>query len=155
MEALKEFVKNGGTLVAFDQSYKFVVKEFDLKIKNVLEGLSYKEFFCPGSTIKASFDNADPLAYGMPDNGLVLFRASAAFEIIPSRRNADYKTIVRYADKDLLKSGWLIGEKKMAKKSAMISTTYGEGKIVLIGFRVQHRNQTDATFKLLFNTLIR
>jgi hypothetical protein len=154
VKALEEFVESGGTLVAFDASYKFVVDKFGLKVRNILEGLSSNEFFCPGSTIKATFDNTDPLAYGMPDKGLVLFRQSAAFEIIPSKNNADYKTVVRYADKDLLKSGWLIGEKKIAKKSAMISTGYGKGKIVLIGFRTQHRNQTDATFKLLFNTII-
>ncbi len=156
-EGIKElinFVKNGGTLVSLGSSYEFVVDEFDLKIRDVTSGLSSNELFCPGSTIKASFDNTDPLAYGMPDKGLVLYRSSPAFEIIPSRNNDDYKTIVRYSDKDLLKSGWLIGEKVIAKKSAMITTNYGKGKIVIIGFRTQHRNQTDGTFKLLFNAII-
>jgi len=83
-----------------------------------------------------------------------LFRSSPAFEIVPSRSNTDYKTIARYKDKDLLKSGWLIGEDVIAKKPAMITANYGKGKIVIIGFRTQHRNQTDGTFKLLFNTVI-
>lgn len=154
VKELIKFVKDGGTLVALGSSYKFVVEEFGLKIRNSTEGLSSNELFCPGSTIKVAFDNTNPLAYGMPDEGLVLFRSSPAFEITPSRTNADYKTIVRYKNKDLLKSGWLIGEKKIAKKSAMITTNYGKGKIVVIGFRAQHRNQTDGTFKLLFNTII-
>ena len=67
----------------------------------------------------------------------------------------DFQQIKRYKDKDLLKSGWLIGEKTVAKKQAMLTVKYGEGEVVLIGFRTQHRNQTDATFKLLFNTIIR
>lgn len=155
VKKLKEFVNNGGTLVALGSSYQFVVEEFDLKIRNITEGLSSTELFCPGSTIKATFDNTQPLAYGMPDEGLVLFRSSPAFEITPSRRNTDYTTIVRYKDKNLLKSGWLIGEKKIAKKPAMISAKYGKGQIVIIGFRTQHRNQMDGTFKLLFNSVIR
>jgi hypothetical protein len=37
----------------------------------------------------------------------------------------------------------------------MLSAKYGEGEVVLIGFRAQHRNQMDGTFKFLFNTIIR
>ena len=154
-DALKEFVKNGGTLVAFGESYEFAKDAFDLKVKNVIEGLSTTEFYCPGSTLKAEFDNTHPLGYGMLDAGLVLFHSSPVFEVEPGRFNENYKTIVRYSDKNLLKSGWLIGEKNIAKKSAMLSAKYGEGEIVLIGFRTQHRNQMDGTFKFLFNTIIR
>jgi len=154
-ETLKEFVKNGGTFVTFGSSYEFAKEAFDLKIKNVAEGLSYNELFCPGSTLKASFENTHPLAYGMPDEGLVLYRNSPVFEVIPGRFNEDYKTVVRYKDKDILKSGWLIGEKKIAKKSAMLTAKYGDGEVVIIGFRTQHRNQTDGTFKLLFNAIIK
>ena len=89
----------------------------------------------------------------MPEEALVLFRSSPVFEVIPSRLNADYKTVVRYQKENLLKSGWLIGEKNIAKKSAMLTVNYGKGKIVIIGFRTQHRNQMDGTFKLLFNTI--
>jgi len=151
---LKEFVKNGGTIVALGRSFEYVVNEFDLKVRNVTEGLPSKEFFCPGSTLKVSFDNTDPSAYGMPDEGLVMFNNSPAFEVLPSRNNEDYKTIVRYKDENLLKSGWLIGEDNIVKKPGMIVTHYGKGKIVLIGFKTQQRNQMDGTFKLLFNTII-
>jgi hypothetical protein len=62
---------------------------------------------------------------------------------------------VRYADRDLLQSGWLIGEGTLAKKAAMVAAKYGDGRVILIGFRPQHRAQTHGTFKLLFNALIR
>jgi hypothetical protein len=154
-EALKEFVKNGGTLVVFGESFEFAKDAFDLKVKNVTEGLSSIEFYCPGSTLKAEFDNTHPLGYGMPDDGLVLFHNSPVFEVVPGRFNENYTTVVRYKDKNLLKSGWLIGEKNIAKKSAMLTAKYGDGEVVLIGFRAQHRNQMDGTFKFLFNTIIR
>lgn len=154
-EALLEFVKQGGTLVALGDSYEFVKDAFDLKIVNVAEGYSSNEFFCPGSTVKVNVDNSHPLAYGMPEESLVLFRNSPVFEVEPGRKNEDYQTVVRYADNNLLKSGWLIGENIMAKKSAMLTAKYGNGEVVVIGFRTQHRNQTDGTFKLLFNAIIK
>jgi glutamine amidotransferase-like uncharacterized protein len=100
-------------------------------------------------------DNSHPLAYGMPAEGLALYLNSPAFEITPSDYNERYEVVVRYADRDLLQSGWLIGEETLAKKAAMVSAKLGEGRVVLIGFRAQHRAQTHGTFKLLFNALIR
>jgi len=155
IQALKDFVEQGGTLVALGSSYAFAVEEFDLKVRNINSDLDSKEFFCPGSTLKVDIDNTDPLAYGMPDEGLVVFNSSPVFSISAGIEGPDYKTIVRYQDKDIMKSGWLIGEKIITKKPAMVSVKKGEGQIVLIGFRTQHRNQTDGTFKLLFNTIIR
>lgn len=154
-EALKKFVKEGGTLVVLGDSYEFAADAFDLKVRNVTQGLKSTEWFCPGSTLKVDFDNTQPLAYGMPDEGVVVNFYSPAFEVLPGRHNDDYTTVVRYKDKNLLKSGWLIGEKTVAKKQAMLTVKYGEGEIVLIGFRTQHRDQTDGTFKLLFNSIIR
>ena len=40
-------------------------------------------------------------------------------------------------------------------KAAMVAAKYGQGSVVLIGFRPQHRAQTHGTFKLVFNTLMR
>ena len=154
-EALQQFVKEGGTLVVLGDSYEFAADAFDLKVRDVTQGLKSTEWFCPGSTLKVDFDNTQPLAYGMPEEGVVVNFYSPAFEVVPGRYNDDYTTIVRYKDKNLLKSGWLIGEKTVVKKPAMLTAKYGDGEVVLIGFRTQHRDQTDGTFKLLFNSIIR
>ena len=154
-EALKEFVNRGGTLTVLGNSYEFAVDAFDLKIRDVTKGVSTNEYFCPGSTLKAEFDNSHPLAYGMPDEGVILNFYSPVFAVLPGRYNNRYTSIVRYKDKNLLKSGWLIGEKTITGKSPMIAASYGEGEIVLIGFPAQSRDQTDGTFKLLFNTIIK
>ncbi len=152
--ALKDFVEEGGTLVTLGEACGFATEKFALSVRNIVENLDSKEFFCPGSTIKVKFDNSHPLAYGMPSEGCVLFRSSPAFVITPSQHNERYETVVRYQDKDLLQSGWLIGEEHLSKKPAMVSAKYGKGQVVLIGFRTQHRCQTHGTFKLLFNALI-
>lgn len=36
----------------------------------------------------------------------------------------------------------------------MIEADYGQGKVILFVFRLQHRAQTHGNFKLLFNTFI-
>ena len=156
VENLKTFVNNGGTLVALADATEFAIDTFELKVQNVIENVSSgMEFFCPGSTLKAYFTNNDPLAYGMPEEGLVLFRSSPTFRIKSGRNNDQYKTIVRYVDKNVLQSGWLIGEKRIAKKAGMVEAKVGNGRVILIGFSTQHRCQTHGTFKLLFNTMIR
>jgi len=153
IKRIKEFAEKGGTLVAFNESCNFCIEKLGLKVKNVLS-LEPKEFYCPGSTLRAKVNNSHPLAYGMPKDALILFWDSPAFEILPSEYNERYEVVVKYPERDILQSGWLIGEEKIAEKIAMLSVKYGEGRVVLIGFRTQHRGQTHGTFKLLFNALI-
>jgi hypothetical protein len=153
IEALKEFVKQGGTLICFDGSTELAINHFKLKLRNVLENYSSKEFFCPGSTLNANINNNHPAAYGMPENSLIFFWNSKAFEIIPSDQNDKYEIIASYPERDILESGWLVGEEKLKRKAAMIVAKVDNGNIVLIGFRPQHRAQTHGTFKLVFNSL--
>ena len=84
----------------------------------------------------------------------MLFYNSLAFDILPHAYNERYDTIAKYVERDVLQSGWLIGEEKVASKIAMLSAEYGKGKAVLIGIRPQHRAQTHGTYKLVFNALL-
>ncbi len=156
VEALKIFVEKGGTLVALGGASNFAVKKFGLSVRNVVAGRSSKELWCPGSTLKVNFDGNHPLGQGMPPEGLALYTSgSPAFEILPSAHNDRYQTVVRYANHDLLGSGWLIGEKTLAGKAAVVTVAHRDGRVILFGLRPQHRAQTAGTFKLLFNALIR
>ena len=55
--------------------------------------------------------------------------------------------------RDVLLSGWIQGEERLERRAAAVALTYGKGKVVLLGFRPQHRAQTPATFPFLFNAL--
>jgi len=156
VNALRDFVQKGGTLVTLAGASNFAIERFGLPVRNVLANKTSTEFWCPGSTLNATFDNTNPLAYGMPGQGLVLYMSGApAFEIGSTSSGYQYETIVRYADHNLLQSGWLLGEENAARKAAMVSAKLGDGRVILIGFRVQHRAQTHGTYKLLFNCLVR
>ncbi|SNR60545.1 Zinc carboxypeptidase [Maribacter sedimenticola] len=165
--ALSNYVKNGGTLMAFDEASNFVIEQFGLPLKDATEGASSKQFFIPGSLIKTGFDTSHPLAFGMQDTVAVSFNKSRAFEIIKQRKKGEGGTeeiadapapeievIANYAEKDLLMSGWAMGEKKyIAKKPAMVKAKYGKGSVVLFAFRPQFRAQPRGTYKLIFNTI--
>jgi hypothetical protein len=63
------------------------------------------------------------------------------------------RTVARYGASDLLISGWLEGETVIAGQPAVLDAQVGSGRVVLLGFRVQHRAQSHATFRLLFNAI--
>ncbi len=91
----------------------------------------------------------------MPQDALAVYlMGDPAFVVTPTAHNERYKIVVHYADRDLLQSGWLVGEQTIANTGGVVAAHMGSGKIVLIGFRAQHRAQTYGTFKLLFNNLI-
>jgi hypothetical protein len=153
--ALRAFVENGGTLVTFAEAGDFAIEKFELPLRNVVANRPSQEFWSPGSTLRVRFDNTNPLAYGMPAEGLAVFLTNnQSYEVVPTARNEHVERIVTFAERDILQSGWLLGEEVIAKKAAMVSVLHGQGKVVLIGFRAQHRAQTHGTFKLVFNALV-
>jgi hypothetical protein len=155
VEALKAFVREGGALITFADACGFAIEKFGLSVRNVTAGIPPKEFYCAGSTLRVNIDTDHPLAYGMPEEGFVVFYSSQAFEVTPGQHNENYQTLVRFVERDILQSGWLIGEEYLSGKAAMISAKHGKGELILIGFRTQHRSQTHGTYKLLFNALMR
>lgn len=155
VKALQAFVEKGGTLVTFANAGDLAIQRFGLPLRNVVQGLPPKQFWSPGSTLKVHFNNTNPLAYGMPAEGLALFMAGGqVYEVTSTDRSHTVDILTTYIERDLLQSGWLLGEQVIAKKAAAVSVKLGEGKVVLFGFRPQHRDQTHGTFKLVFNTLL-
>lgn len=147
--ALAQFVNAGGTLVALDSATALAIDAVALPVKNVLADAKPEEFFCPGSLLRLNLDGSDPLAFGMPTETAALFAFSSAFE----GEGGSIKAVARYAPKDVLMSGWLEGESRIAGKGAVLDARVGQGRVVLLGFRAQHRAQAHATFRLLFNAL--
>ena len=153
VQAVRDFVENGGTVVAMGGATDFAIRALDLGVRNALAGLDSMEFFCPGSTLHVDVDPTNPLAWGMPKDALALFWGSPAFEITASDAY-NYDRVVTYAERNILQSGWLVGEKHLSKRAAVITARVGEGKVALLGIRAQHRAQTHGTYKLLFNALM-
>ena len=110
-----------------------------------------------GQALRLDVDVSQPLAYGMNEHSAAFFAFSSAFEPAPRDGSAApvaVQTIARYGASDVLVSGWLEGENVIANRAAVAQVTVGQGRVVLIGFPAQHRAQSHATYRLLFNALL-
>jgi hypothetical protein len=152
---LRSFVQQGGTLVCLDSSGQLAIEAFDLPVKDVVRGAAPGDFFCPGSIVRLQVDTTQPLAFGMPEETAAFFAQGAVYEADPSKAGAaTVRVVARYAAKDVLMSGWLEGESRMAGRAAVLEVPRGNGRVVLMGIRSQHRAQSLATFRFLFNALV-
>jgi hypothetical protein len=150
MQNLKAFVEAGGTLVGMDRAADLPLHVFDLPIRNVTAQVGDADFYVPGSILRIDVDPASPVAYGMPREAAAFFINSPAFDVQP-RDGID--VVARYPSSNLLLSGWLLGERVLANRAAVVHARVGNGHVVLLGFRTEHRGQPHGTFKLLFNAI--
>ena len=146
---LKEFVNNGGTFVCFDDACDLAIKQFNLPLRNVLDGVRSSEFYCPGSIVALDVDNKNPLAFNLPTKLPAYFINSSAF----ATTGDGVRVVAWYAKENVLLSGWLLGEEKLRGQAALAEVTMGKGRVVLFGFRPQHRGQAWATLPLIWNVL--
>lgn len=157
--AIDRFVRGGGTLVAIGSSGRFVdLLPIPLKpalarqVDGELKALDTNAFYIPGSILRARVDNRRPLGYGLPDEVDVFFNQSQTF--IPSPGAAGYGNVAWFQGRDLLRSGWAVGEEKLAGTIAVADVSLDRGKVFLMAPEVTQRAQSYGTFKFLFNGLL-
>jgi Zinc carboxypeptidase len=156
---LKRFVELGGSIVTIGSSTT-MAELLGVPVKSFLteKGPDGKErplpqdkFYIPGSLMKATVDNTNPLAYGMGTTATVAFDSSPAFQIEPGADRTH--AVAKFDGPETLESGWAWGQKYLDGATAVAEATVGEGKVVLLGPEVVFRGQSHGTFKLLFNGL--
>jgi hypothetical protein len=182
--ALRDFVREGGFLIAMDSSCGLPIDILELPVTVVSRssggrdrygsssessssGRSQerKSFFCPGSILRIDVDGGHPLAFGMGDSAAVLHSHSPVFEIVDDKKKKDTggragapaasATMVgSYPGMNPVLSGWIENDEIIQGKGALVHARCGEGAAVLIGFRCQFRAQTHGTFKVLFNAIL-
>ena len=153
---LEEFVRRGGTLIAFDSATELPLTLFPLDVRPGLRPGAQAEqggWFCPGSILRMTAETKHPVAFGMPAEHFATSTGGQYFEIEESAAARRPQVIVRYAQKNLLASGWLSGERIVAGKAAVVEAPLGEGRVILFGFRPQFRGQTFGTFRLVLNAI--
>ena len=156
VEALKKFVEDGGTIITLNEASQFAIDKLGVPVRNTLEGVPAKDFYCPGSILKIKLDTSSSITRGAPmlesskDESIAWVEGSLALE--PT--NDDARVIARFADaKELLLSGWLLGAEKLANKGAIVEVKRGKGRVIMFAFRPQYRGQSIATLPFLFNAI--
>jgi hypothetical protein len=153
-KALKDFVEAGGTLVALSSATEYVLDEFNVPVRNVLARAKSDDFGSPGSLLSVH-TNEHPVTYGLPESLAVFQDKPIAFETRLPGAEMERWVLAAYPEdeRDVLLSGWIRGADRLTRRAAAVALSYGKGKLVLLGFRPQHRAQTPATFPFLFNAL--
>jgi hypothetical protein len=163
--ALDRFVRDGGTLLAFDAAADLPAQYFPLPVRQLLRSSAAEPaptadpaaFYCPGSLLRITVDPTHPFALGMPAEAFAFSSGGQAFEsaLLPEANQGDraVRSIAKYATKDLLASGFIQNERIVLGKDSLVEARHGQGRVVLFGFRPQFRGQSFGTFKFVLNAI--
>ncbi|HEX4595527.1 MAG TPA: M14 metallopeptidase family protein, partial [Bryobacteraceae bacterium] len=163
-KALKEFANAGGTLIFLNGATDYAISRLGVAAKMVTPARAggrggdpdfaggdrvagSNEFYSPGSLLNVKVDVRSPLAYGIPAELPIWSEQSPAWD-------TQLPVVARYPDSGILASGWLVGEKLIANRAAVIDAPMGSGRAILFGMRPQYRAQSYLTFKMFFNALL-
>ncbi|HEV2274105.1 MAG TPA: M14 metallopeptidase family protein [Acidobacteriaceae bacterium] len=146
---LKAFAEAGGTIITLNKASEVYATKTSADVSNVLDGLSNKEFYIPGSILQVSVDTSSPIGFGSTPTVPVFFELSPSFKV-----SGDARSIASYTSDDPLLSGWILGGKYLNGAAAIAEEPVGRGRIVMFGFRPQYRGMSEVTYKFLFNAML-
>ena len=150
--ALRQFVREGGTLIAFNNASQFAMDELGLPVVNVLAKLKPSQFYCSGSLLWVNVAQPEhPDTWGLPQQPAVMFETGPAFATEKGFRGAILATYPDHVSP--LASGYLEGPQYLEGKAAALEVAYGQGRVYLFGFKPQWRAQSHGTYKFIFNAI--
>ncbi len=149
--ALRTFVDAGGTLVTFGNAAELAIDRLDMPLAVAARGDDIDATYCPGALLRIRLTPDHPVTFGMPEETDAMFVLNSGY--VPSRGADGIVPLARYATEGLRRSGYLAGGNRLAGTLAAAEVAMGRGRVIVLGFRPQHRGQTWATFKLIFNSL--
>ena len=100
-------------------------------------------------------DPAHPLAWGMGDEVDLMFANSPTFKLPAVEGKSKLSRVAWFDGKSPLRSGWAFGQEYLDGGTAVVDAKVGKGHVALYGPQVLFRAQPHATFKLVFNAIVR
>lgn len=160
---LKEFVRQGGRLIAIGPSSINAAEQFDFPVTDHLvertptgteaTHLPNDKFYVPGSLLEVAYDTTTLPARGEDARGVVFFDNSPVLRLGPDAAAKGVRPIAWFDSPEPLKSGWAWGQNYLDGGVAMAEARYGQGTVFMFGPEITFRAQPHGTFKLLFNSI--
>jgi hypothetical protein len=150
--AVDEFVRGGGTVIAWNGGATGAATALKLPVRNVLQGVNRQQYFTGISIMRAVVDTTHAVMAGMPDTADVTVSNSPVFATTDGFEGS---VLARYpADGTPLRSGYLKGANYMQGQAAALDVKLGSGHVVLMAFQPQWRGQPTGTFRTIFNAML-
>jgi hypothetical protein len=148
---VEEFVRGGGTVVAWNAGATGVIAALRLPVRNVLQGVTRQQYFTGSSVMRTLVDASHPVMAGMPDTADVMVNNSPVFSVTDGFLGRVLSTYP--ADTSPLRSGYLKGDSYMRGQASALDVQLGDGHVVMMAFQPQWRGQSTGTFRTVFNAL--
>ena len=158
LAAIKQFVQDGGTVIAIGASAMGAVQQFGLPLANHLvendSPLPREKYYVPGSVLRVAVDTTNPLAHGFGKELDVFFDNNPVFKLGAGRRRqgAAPRRLVRRRDAAAQRLG-VGAEVPRQGRRRWSRRSVGKGRVFLFGPEVLFRSQPHGNYKLFFNGL--
>ena len=161
---LKTYVQNGGTLIGYRNSLKwlntnkFIKLDFK-KSKGETKNVAFDQRqnfrgaqFIGGAIFEAEIDRTHPISFGYNDTKIALFRNTTIF--VKPDSIGTYKNALQYTKNPLL-SGYISKEnlKKLGSSIPFKTANMGKGKVIVFTDNTNFRAFWYGTNKLLMNAI--
>lgn len=146
--AIDEFVKGGGTVIAWNQGAASVANALRLPVRNVVAGVNRRDFFTGGSIMRVTTDPSQPVMAGMPERADVFVFNSPVFTTLDGFQGS---VLAKFATDSVLRSGFLSGGQYIRGFAAALDVKHDRGHAILLAFQPQWRGQPQGTFRTVFN----
>jgi hypothetical protein len=152
LEKVKQFVDEGGTVIAIGGASEGAISLFKLPLTNHVT-VGRTEYYVPGSVMRVAVDPKNPLAHGYGTEADVFFDESPVWRINPSAGSGEVRTVAWFNSPTPLRSGWAWGQKHLDKGIQIVETNVGKGRVLVFGNDLIFRTQPHGNYKFFFNGL--
>lgn len=159
LEKIREFVQQGGTLIAIGGAANGAIQMFNLPLANHLtkadgSPLERAEYYVPGSVMRVAVDPKNPLAHGYGNEVDIFFDNSPTWKLNASAAGAPpVRPVAWFNSETPLRSGWAWGQKFLNKGIQMAEANVGQGRVFVFGNELLFRTQPHGNYRFFFNAM--
>ena len=151
--ALKAFINGGGNYIGINASGVNAARTISAATLDTSPASEYPNLLTPGSTFDATFDTANPVAWGF-DLGGWIYRDSNGNPVFDPATVGTGTSVVKYKATPDEKYGYETNATPLWDRPAVVEQPYGSGRSVLFGFNPFYRSWKEQDERLVLNAVL-